>query len=158
MILLWFGSIPLGSDALTAPEAQTIARKAVYAQYQVTRGKPVLHEIGEQLDTQNFDFFFSEEFCSPGAELAKLEAAYAMKTPLPLLFPGGAYMLKRYVVEGLDIRVKHYDRAGGVVRLEASLALIEAPVPNLLGLIAQVAGAAAPAVAGLAGANPLLRR
>ncbi len=66
MIIL-FGSIPLGSNTLVGPTGQDIARQNTWAEHAVTRGKPVLQEIGSELDTQNFDFFFSEEFCSPGA-------------------------------------------------------------------------------------------
>ncbi|MDZ7822965.1 MAG: hypothetical protein U5K75_02265 [Ahrensia sp.] len=52
--------------------------------------------VGEELDTQVFDFFFSEEFCAPALELGKLETAFALKTPLPLMFTSGVYLGKRY--------------------------------------------------------------
>lgn len=119
MIVL-FGAIPLGIDVLTGPIGQSIERTATFAQHPVTRGKPALQEIGEELDTQTFDFFFSEEFCEPAAELGKLEAAFALKTPLPLVLGNGVYFGKRYVVEALSIGIVKTTRAGAPVRRCAS--------------------------------------
>lgn len=158
MIALHFGSIPMGSNSLTGPTGHAVSRKATYAEHAVTRGKPVLQDIGEELDRQSFDFFFSEEFCNPRAELNKLELAFAMKTPLPLMFVAGGFTGQRYVVEALDIKVKQTNRSGGIVRVEASISLIEAPVPSLLGLLVGMARAAAPALRRAAQANPNVRR
>lgn len=158
MIVLHFGSIPMGSNALSGPIDQGISRQATYAQYGVTRGKPVLHEVGEELDTQTFDFFFSEEFCNPRSELNKLELAYAMKTPLPLLFTEGGFTGQRYVVDALDIRVMQTNRSGGIVRVEATITLLEAPVSSLLGLLNSIARAVAPALTRSASTNPNVRR
>lgn len=158
MITIWFGSIPLGTNALTGPVHQDIERQNTFAEYAVTRGKPVLHDIGSELDLQHFDFFFSEEFCNPASELAKLEAAFALKTPLPLMFGSGVYLNKRYVVESLSIRVVKTNRRGGVVRVEASIGLKESPVISLLGLISSIARGRAPAVRSRASGNPNVRR
>jgi len=158
MITIWFGSIPLGSNALTGPVHQDIERQNTFAEYAVTRGKPVLHDIGAELDLQNFAFFFSEEFCNPASELAKLEAAFALKTPLPLMFGNGVYLNKRYVVESLSIGVVKTNRRGGVVRVEASIGLKESPVISLLGLISSIARGRAPAVRSRASGNPNVRR
>lgn len=158
MITLHLGSIPMGTDALTGPTGHTISRANTFAQYDVTRGKPVLHEIGEELDTQSFDFFFSEEFCNPVSELNKLELAFAMKTPLPLLFSAGGFTGQRYVVEALDITVQKTNRAGKIVRVEASITLLEAPVVSLLGLVTSVARALAPALSRSASTHPKVRR
>lgn len=158
MIFGWLGSIPLGSDALTGPVGQSISRTNTFAQYDVTRGKPVLHEIGEELDTQSIDFFFSEEFCSPETEKNKLEVAFALKTPMPLLLASGSYFGKLYVVDTLDLTITKYNRSGGIVRVEATIALLEAPVPSLFGLITSVAKARAPAIATKAVTNPNVRR
>lgn len=158
MITIWFGSIPLGSNALTGPVHQDISRRNTFAEYAVTRGKPVLHDIGSELDLQNFDFFFSEEFCNPASELTKLEAAFALKTPLPLMFGNGVYLNKRYVVESLSIGVVKTNRRGGVVRVEATIGLKESPVMSLLGLISSIARGRAPAVSSKATSNPTVRR
>lgn len=158
MITIWFGSIPLGSKALTGPVSQAIERQNTFAEYGVTRGKPVLHDIGSELDTQTFDFFFSEEFCNPASELAKLEAAFALKAPLPLMFGNGVYLNKRYVVESLSIGVVKTNRRGGVVRVEAAIGLKESPVASLLGLISSIARGRAPAVSANATSNPTVRK
>ncbi len=156
MIIL-FGTIPLGSNTLVGPTGQDIARQNTWAEHAVTRGKPVLQEIGSELDTQNFDFFFSEEFCTPAAELAKLEAAFALKTPLPLVFGNGVYTGGRYVVDALDVTVKKTSQRGALVRVEASISLLESPVTSLLGLISSIARGRAPARQGRALSNPKVR-
>jgi hypothetical protein len=157
-IALHFGSIPMGSNSLTGPSGHSIKRKNTFAQYGVTRGKPVIHEVGEELDTQTFSFFFSEEFCDPRSELNKLELAFSMKTPLPLMFTAGGFTGQRYVVEALDIKVKHTNRSGGIVRVEATMTLLEAPVASLFGLLTSIARAVAPAISGSAKTNPNVRR
>lgn len=158
MIALHFGSIPMGMNALSGPTGHGISRQNTFAQYDVTRGKPVLHEMGEELDTQTLEFFFSEEFCNPRAELNKLELAYAMKTPLPLMFAAGGFTGQRYVVETLDIRVQKANRSGGIVRVEATITLLEAPITSLFGLLTSIARAVAPALIRSARTNPNVRR
>lgn len=158
MITLHFGSIPMGTNTLTGPTGHSISRQNTFAQYDVTRGKPVLHDMGAELDQQTFDFFFSEEFCNPRAELNRLEQAFALKTPLPLLFTVGGFTGQRYVVEGLEITVQKTNRAGGIVRVEATITLIEAPVASLLGLVRSIARSLAPAIGGSASNNPNVRR
>lgn len=158
MIALHFGSIPLGSSSLTGPKAHSIDRKATFATYAVTRGKPVLHEVGEELDTQSFDFFFSEEFCNPQSELNKLELAYTLKTPLPLVFTAGGFFGQRYVVDALKIKILKTNRSGGIVRVEATMTLIEAPLESLLGLLKSIAKSSAPALSNAAASNPNVRR
>jgi hypothetical protein len=158
MITLHFGSIPLGSSSLTGPKGHTIGRKATFAKYAVTRGKPVLHEVGEELDTQSFDFFFSEEFCNPQSELNKLELAYSLKTPLPLVFTAGGFFGQRYVVDALSVKILKTNRSGGVVRVEATISLTEAPLESLLGLLKSIAKSSAPALSKVAGTNPNVRR
>ncbi len=146
----------MGSDALTGPVAQDVSAQNTFAQYDVARGKPVLHEVGEELGTQSFEFFFSEEFCDPEAELARLKHAFSTKTPLPLLTKLGVFSGVRYVVEGLEVSVKKTTASGRIVRLDATITLIEAPVNSLLGLATRLAQAVAP---GLVGAvNPNIRR
>jgi hypothetical protein len=158
MITLYFGSIPMGSDALSGPTGHSVSRQATYAQYDVTRGKPVLHDVGTELDTQTFDFYFSEEFCDPQSELNKLELAFSMKTPLPLLFAAGGFTGQRYVVDRLDITVQKSNRSGAIVRVDATITLLEAPVVSLLSLVKSIARAVAPALTQSAGTNPNVRR
>lgn len=155
-----FGEIRLGHNHLTGPVATSIERQATFAQHAVTRGKPALQDIGEELDTQTFDFFFSEEFCNVPAELAKLELAFALKTPLPLVLGNGVYLGKRYVVDSLSINVTKTDRGGSPVRVDATITLLEDPVAGgLFALITSIARGRAPALAGpSASANPKVKR
>ncbi|PYE87382.1 phage tail protein [Phyllobacterium leguminum] len=153
------GSIPLGIAPLTGPTAHSYERAATFAQHAPTRGKPVLQEIGEELDTQSFDFFFSEEFCDPGEELAKLEAAFALKSPLPLVLGNGVFNGKRYVVESLSVTVAKTDRGGSPVRIEASISLLEDPIAGgLFSLITSLAKSRAPAVSKGAAQNPQVKK
>lgn len=158
-MIVWLGSIPLGTSLLVGPTANAVDRAATFAQHGPTRGKPVLQEIGEELDTQSFDFFFSEEFCTPSVELARLEAAYALKSPLPLVLGNGVYVGKRYVVERLSYEVCKTNRSGRPVRIEATIDLLEDPVAGgLFGLLTQIAQSRAPALAKAAKTNPQVRR
>lgn len=153
------GTIPLGIQPLTGPTAHNYDRTATFAQHATTRGKPALQEIGEELDTQSFDFFFSEEFCEPAAELVKLEAAYALRSPLPLVLGNGGFSGKRYVVEHLAVTVVKTDRSGSPVRIEATIDLLEDPIAGgLFGLITSIAKARAPAISGKATNNPQVRK
>ena len=157
-VAFYLGTIPLGLTALTGPTGQSVTQMNTFAQYDVTRGKPVLHEIGEELDTQTLDFFFSEEFCVPLAELTRLKEALTSKKPLPLMVAGGGFSGKRYVVEGLDTVIQKTNRLGVVVRVEATLTLLEAPVASTRSLFSSIALALAPALIAVARNNPNLRR
>lgn len=158
MIVL-FGSIPLGTDHLTGPVAHSVSRRATWAEHPVTRGKPVLQQIGDELDRQDFDFFFSEEFCDVSVELAKLETAYTLKTPLPLVSGAGGFSGLRYVVDALDYRIVQTSSRGAPVRVEASIALLENPVAGgLFSLITSIAKGRAPAVSSSAPENPVVRK
>lgn len=158
MIVL-FGSIPLGVNALTGPVLHSVSRQATWAQHPVTRGKPALQHIGDELDRQDFDFFFSEEFCAPAAELAKLEAAYTLKTPLPLIAGNGVYSGLHYVVDALDYRIVKTTRSGAPVRIEATISLLENPMlGGLFSLITSIARGRAPASSSGAPVNPTVRR
>lgn len=158
MIAFFLGSIPLGSTSLTRPTAQSNERKKSLVEYQVTRGKPVLHKVGEELDTQQIDFFFSEEFCNPAAELTRLQMAYKLDLPLPLSLGNGSFFGKRYVVESMSEAIQHTDTRGNVVRVEASMSLKEQPVLSLFGLLTSIAIGRAPAISSSANANPNAKR
>lgn len=153
------GSIPFGIVPLTGPVAHGIERLANFAQHATTRGKPALQEIGEELDTQSFTFFFSEEFCTPATELAKLEAAFALKSPLPLSLGNGGFSGKRYVIDSLSIGIIKTNRTGSPVRIEASMSLLEDPIAGgLFSLLTSIAKARAPALSGSATSNPQVRK
>lgn len=153
------GSIPLGVAPLTGPVGHTFDYANTFAEHPPTRGKPVLQEIGAELDRRTFDFFFSEEFCDVPTELAKLEAALALKTPLPLVLGNGVFNGTRYVVESLSGRIIHTDRSGSPVRVEATIGLLEDPVAGgLFSLITSIAKARAPARSSKATSNPEVKK
>lgn len=153
------GTIPLGISPLTGPVARQERKKATFAEHKVTRGKPPIQEIGEELDRQRFDFFFCETFCDPEAERARLDAAYATKTPMPLVLGDGGYAGLRYVVDGLDVKTVKTTAAGRAVRIEATIALLENPLQGrLFALISSIARRRAPAVSPRAPVNPAVRR
>ena len=154
-----FGSIPLGIAPLTGPTAHSYDRAATFAQHAPTRGKPVLQEIGEELDRKQFNFFFSEEFCTPATELAKLEAAFALKSPLPLVLGNGVFNGKRYVVDSLSITIVKTSLVGVPVRIEATITLLEDPIAGgLFSLITSIAKSRAPAISKGAAQNPQVKK
>lgn len=153
------GDIALGIAPVTGPTGHDFSMTNTFAQHAPTRGKPVLQDIGSELDTRNFDFFFSEEFCEVELEFAKLNAAFLMKTPMPLSLGSGGYDGKRYVVETLAGRIVKTGARGEPVRIEATIGLLEDPVAGgLFGLINSIAKARAPAISATATANPDVRR
>lgn len=153
------GDIPFGVVPLTGPVAHGIEQAATFVQHATTRGKPALQEIGEELDTQSFSFFFSEEFCEPSIELAKLQVAFALKSPMPLSLGDGGFSGKRFVIESLSIGVIKTNRSGSPVRIEAVMGLLEDPVTGgLFSLLTSVAKARAPALSSSAGTNPQVRK
>ncbi|SMD02661.1 phage tail protein [Rhizobium sp. RU36D] len=153
------GSIPLGIDPLTGPVAHDFSYANTFVQHATTRGKPALQEIGQELDVRNISFFFSEEFCSPATELAKLELAFDLKTPMPLVLGNGAFRGKRYVVETLSGAIIKTNRSGEAVRVEATIGLLEDPLPGgLFSLITSIAKSRAPALSSSSSNNPQVRR
>lgn len=153
------GSIPLGIAPLTGPVMHDFSYINNFAQHAPTRGKPVLQEIGEELDTRNIDFFFSEEFCDPATELAKLEMAFALKTPMPLVLGNGIFNGKRYVVETLSGQIVKTNKSGSPVRIHATIGLLEDPVRGgLFSLLTSIAASRAPALSGPAATNPDVKK
>lgn len=136
MLLSYLGDIILGTfgsnDYLTGPTSDKLKHKNTWARHDVIRGKPVLQEIGQELDERTFGFFFDETFCNPTNQWSRLWTAYLAKTPMPFVTQTG-FSGVRYVVEGLDKdNLKTTKRGGTVVRMECSMTLIEAPLMNPL--------------------------
>ncbi|KAA6404496.1 phage tail protein [Candidatus Tokpelaia sp.] len=144
MITAMLGSITLGVlgglDYLTGPKSDRERFRNTYARHDVISGKPVLQEIGRELDERNMSFFFDETFCNPVAQWARLWAAYQMKMPLPFVSQAG-FAGMRYVVEGLEKDNQKTTRSGVIVRIEATMTLIEAPLLNPLDSLMQGMGA-----------------
>lgn len=153
-----FGSFRLGVDHLTGPTGESESRKATNAEHAIARGKPVVQRIGKERDGLDFEFFFDEGFCSPGAEYARLEAAFELGTPGPLVVPGRPFRGRSFLVEDLSNKVEATSRSGRLVRVSASIALKEDPRSGGIGVggLGSVFGALASA--GRAGLNPNVRR
>lgn len=134
MILSWLGSVTLGTfggvDYLTGPTADRERLRNSWARHDVISGKPVLQEIGRELDERALKFFFDEVFCNPVLQWARLRAALKAGTPMPFVTQAG-FSGVRYVVESLEKQTQKTTRSGTVVRIEAAMTLIEAPAVNL---------------------------
>ena len=137
------GDIQMGvSNAMEGPTGSDETLANTINEHQVVRGKPPLQIAGPENDRRSLSFFFDETFCDVGAQDAKLRAAQATRTPLPLTL-GQIYLRKHFVVEKVAISLRKMDRRGRPK-------LIEGQRGGIGGLI----GAAVSAVASL---NPLLR-
>jgi hypothetical protein len=158
MSFAYLGDIILGEATMgvaaswTGPTALGNARKAALAEHKVSRGKPILQDHGDELDTRSLDFFFDETFCSPAAELAKLDAAYAARQALPYVGGDGAFDGRRWLIEGLDAKVLRTTPDGRVVRMQVGLSLKEASGSPLT-FMGRVALAAASALSSIASGN-----
>jgi len=150
------GTIAMGLDPKTGPTALSEKLGNSFARHDVIRGKPVLQDIGRELNTIQLSFFFDETFCDPETEWTKLYACYFLKEPLPFVF-GGTYDGRTFVIETLEKEVQKTSRSGRVVRVEAKMSLIEAPVPDLLDALFGAAAGSASA-SGTGEANPETRQ
>lgn len=146
------GDIQIGLSPLTGPTGSEVGRSVDYAEHAVVRGTPVLQDMGDALGTRRLDFFFDEGFCDPLAELARLEAAIAARTPMALAIGDGGAQPLSYVARALSVTHRKTTAGGTVTRLEASIELTEAPIP------AGLAFGTAPALITRALVNPLTER
>ncbi|MFD2677996.1 phage tail protein [Camelimonas lactis] len=137
----WLGPVRMG--IFTGPTAAGETAKATLARHNVATGKPVVQDVGDDLDAKKLSFFFDESFCDPVTELGQLQGAMNARQPLPYVSGGGSYTGARYLIESLDIKTLRTTPTGRVVRLEASLTLLECPVQDLVGLATTIARAAA---------------
>ena len=152
-----FGSFRMGVDHLTGPTGEDEKRAATNVEHAVARGKPVVQRIGKERDELSFAFFFDEGFCSPGAEYARLEAAFEAGTPGPLVVPGRAFRGRSFLVESLSNKVEATTRSGRLVRVSASIGLKEDPRSGGFGILGSVFAGPIAGVA-RAGLNPGVRR
>lgn len=153
------GDIPLGIKPATGPINHDFSFTNTFVQHGVTRGKPVVQDIGSELDVRNFEFFLSEEFCDVEQEFGKLQIAFLTKTPNSLSLGSGGYDGKRYLVETLNGRITKTSSMGVPVRIEATIGLLEDPVAGgLYALINSIAKSRAAAISAKAAVNPEVRR
>ncbi|MDD7908642.1 MULTISPECIES: phage tail protein [Stappiaceae] len=153
MIFARLGNIQLGTSSVMAgPTAATETLVNDFHEHKVVRGKPVPQRGGEALDRRSFSFFFDESFCNPEAEYARLVAAKIAGDVMPFIPGGGGFNGKNYFIKQIKGTTHKTSVSGRVVRIAATLELVE--VPN---------GALSIGATGIAGAavallNPLLKR
>ncbi|WP_310620883.1 phage tail protein [Flexibacterium corallicola] len=147
------GPFKLGvSNVMQGPTAASETLSATINEHKVVRGKPVPQLGGQELDKRSFSFFFDESFCNPEAEYTKLKAAQALGTVMPLIFGFGGYGGKSYQIKSTQLTVKKTTEHGRVVRLEASISLVEVP-NSVLSLLGSAVASTARALT-----NPLIKR
>lgn len=154
------GDINFSDEALTGPTARGTSMATTIVQYPINRGKPVPHVVGDELTVKHFSFFFDETFCNVAFNKAKLEIAFATKSPLALV-PGNGIGFAgiRYIVENLDIEVLQENRSGQPVRIEGHISLLEDPLRGgLFNQLNIIARGRAIARGGLAAVNAVVRR
>jgi hypothetical protein len=149
----WLGSIQIGMSPFTGPTQGHETTKSTFAKISVAEGKPVVQDRGDELNVKKLHFFFDESFCNPASELARLEGARAARSPLPWTYGDGSYTGARYMVEQIDVTLKKTTAFGRIVRVEAQLQLLEAPISDLGAFASLMAVLGAPALAGAARLN-----
>lgn len=154
----WLGSIRIGSNAFTGPTSASETAKATFARHNVAEGKPVLQDMGEDLDGKKLRFFFDEAWCDPEAELGNLRSAHLARQPLPFITGAGTFTGARYVIESIDSEIKRTTLAGRTVRLEASLTLTESPIEDLAGFATILQRGLAAGISVLSGINVQVRK
>ena len=104
---------------------------ADYAELAVFGGKPRLQAVGDKLDEYTWNIVLHAGFCSPAAEIEKIEAAVRAHEAMPLVFANGD--MKGWFV---PVEVSQTYRAtsadGTPIWLEATLTLKEHVLPPVL--------------------------
>lgn len=143
MVFSLLGTIRIGDSTWTGPTALKEERKATLAEHKVARGKPQLQDMGDELDTKTLEFFFDETFCDPTTEVLKLQAAHALRSPLPLVGGDGSFFGERWIIESFEVETLKATPRGRPVRMKVSASLKEVPAPSPLTFFTQAAKAAA---------------
>jgi Phage P2 GpU len=161
MIFALLGDIRIGDAVWTGPNRAQEVRKATLVEHKVSRGKPVVQDMGDELDCKTLEFFFDETFCEPLDELSKLEAAFAGRSPLAYVGGDGAFTGVRWLMEDFSVDTLKTTPNGRAVRLKIQTKLKEVPSPSGLDVFSAIAAASAiglsPLAALLVGVNIRLR-
>ena len=152
-MFVFLGDIRLGvGNIMTGPTGSDEQLDNTIEEHAVVRGKPIPQDAGEELDRRSFEFFFDESFCDPQAEYYRLRAARSSRSAMPLVMGNGGYLGKSYAVQSLSVTHLKTTEGGSLVRLEATIDLIEAPAGAF-----SIGGVGIAAI-GRALINPLIRR
>lgn len=97
---------------------------ADYAEHALIEGKPRLQFVGDKLDEIRIQLAFHLHYCDPEAELVKLKDALAAHQAMALVLGNGDYK-GWFVLTDVQATIKHTDKAGTLIALEASITLRE---------------------------------
>jgi len=150
MTFALLGDIRIGDAAWTGPTRLQEARKATLVEHKVARGKPVLQDMGDELDGKTMEFFFDETFCEPMDEADKLAAAFAAREPLAYVGGDGAFAGVRFLVEDYGVDTLKTTPRGRPVRMRVQAKLKECPAANPLDVFSAIAAGAAVGLSPLA--------
>lgn len=153
MIFALLGDIILGDAVWTGPTTAKETRKAAIAEHKVARGKPPLQDAGDDNDTKSLDFFWDETFCDAEIELAKLQAAFATRLPLPLVSGDGSFNGVRWLIEEMSVDTLKTTPFGRPVRMKVNVKLKECPAQSPLTFFEQIARAGAAALGAIGVGN-----
>ncbi len=152
------GTIQLGLSPFTHPTGAEGNEKSKLARIDVAVGKPAVQDMGDDLAGTRLSFFFDESFCDPETEMNRLREARRSRAPLAYVPGDGSFRGVRFIVEEIGHEIKKTTLSGRVVRIEAHLTLIEAPVDDLEGLATALQKSVAPALAANFPLNVLARK
>jgi phage protein U len=97
---------------------------AEFPEHALINRKPRLQFTGQKLDEIKIELLFHLDFCDPEKELARLNAALAAHSSLPLVFGNGNYA-GDFVITDISARTKYSSGTGTVIAQEISATLKE---------------------------------
>ena len=150
MAFALLGDIVIGGGVWTGPNRAQESRKASLVEHKVSRGKPVVQDMGDELDSKSLEFFFDETFCEPLDELSKLEGAFASRSPLAYVSGDGAFSGVSYIIEEFSVDTLKTTPNGRPVRLKIAVKMKEIPAPSPLDVFSAIAAASATGLSSLA--------
>ena len=119
----WLGNIKFRLGHSPSSFSRSVAH--VYSQHERIEGKPLLQNIGDELEEIKIDIQLHENFCDPTTALRKIEELAYSHKPESLVLGDGRYF-GNLVIESFEetLLVTH---ANGHARvIELSISLIEA--------------------------------
>ncbi|SNY91457.1 Phage P2 GpU [Cohaesibacter sp. ES.047] len=154
-VYAYLGDFTLGqSNAMSGPKSDSQTWGNTIHEHKVVRGKPVPQYAGEELDKRTLEFFFDESFCDPQTEYARLKAARSSGSVMPFTSGHGDYDGTHYQITSISPVIEKTTSGGRIVRLSASIELLEVPsfALSLRSAVSAVATAASAII------NPLTRK
>nr|WP_321460386.1 phage tail protein [uncultured Cohaesibacter sp.] len=127
-VYAYLGDFVLGQDnAMSGPKSDSQKWGNSIHQHKVVRGKPVPQYAGEELDKRTLTFFFDESFCDPQSEYVRLKAARSSGSVMAFTSGYGDYDGTHYQITSVSPTIEKTTKGGRIVRLSASIELLEVP-------------------------------